>query len=137
VKTITTILILSLFSGCPLEPTAPGQLTVVKIGEPFDLKIEGTALIENEEILFRFADVAEDSRCPIGMMCIWAGNAKVVINISDVSDTINTNNNPSAILYNQYLITLDNLTPYPRVDVPRIKSEYVGRFIVTKIRYIQ
>jgi hypothetical protein len=81
---------------------------------------------------FQFVTVSEDSRCPIGALCIWAGNAAVVIKIVDVMDTLNTNLNPKEIFYNSYKITLLKLSPYPQIGVPRDTTQYVAQFVVTK-----
>ena len=46
---------------------APGQATRVPLGET--APVDGLAV--------RFVAVAEDSRCPTGMSCVWEGRARV------------------------------------------------------------
>ncbi|MFH1764671.1 MAG: hypothetical protein ABIF09_10810 [Gemmatimonadota bacterium] len=41
-----------------------------------DIRLEGSVL------RFSFGEVLEDSRCPVDVTCVWAGNAKVVIGIA-------------------------------------------------------
>jgi hypothetical protein len=96
----------------------------VKIGESVSIK--------NEQLNFHFVNVPEDSRCPMGTLCIWAGNAKVVIKIFNVMDTVNTFLDPKEINYDSYKITLLNLSPYPKIGVPRDTTQYVAQFVVTK-----
>jgi hypothetical protein len=96
------------------------------------LKIGESVSIKNEQLNFQFVNVPEDSRCPEGAMCIWAGNAAVVIKIFNVMDTVNTYLNPKKIDYDSYTITLLQLSPYPKIGVPRDTTQYVAQFVVTK-----
>jgi hypothetical protein len=49
---------------------------------PFNLRFGQTASIEEEEIVIRFADVTEDSRCPVNVTCVWEGQVTTALNIS-------------------------------------------------------
>jgi len=103
-----------------------------KLGDSFDLKNGESVSIKNEQLNFQFVNVPEDSRCPIGALCIWAGNAAVIIKIFDAMDTVNTYLNPKEIIYGPYKIALLTLSPYPIIGVPRDSTQYVAQFVVTK-----
>ena len=93
-----------------------------KLGDSFDLKNGESVSIKNEQLNFQFVNVPEDSRCPIGALCIWAGNAKVVIKIFNVMDTVNTFLDPKEINYDSYKITLLNLSHAMITKLPSVLS---------------
>jgi len=53
----------------------------VKLGTPFQIKAGEKAVIESEKLTLRFTNVTEDSRCPEGVRCIWAGQVSVLANV--------------------------------------------------------
>jgi hypothetical protein len=63
---------------------------------------------------------------------VWAGNAVVQINVSNNLDTLNTIANPSEITSSVYTIRLLNLSPYPKIGIPRDTLMYVAKLVVTK-----
>ena len=69
--------------------SVPGDKISVPLGEPFELAFEKTAYIESADLLVRFFNVTEDSRCPADVQCIWAGQVTVVIEVKQ-----NTTNAP-------------------------------------------
>ena len=68
------LLIVSVFSFSQ-ENTAESPLIAIKI------PLGETIQIENHSITFK--EVLEDSRCPTGANCIWAGRAKISIEVTD------------------------------------------------------
>jgi hypothetical protein len=56
-------LAVGLLSGCASVGAAPGASGTVKLGEVHNLG----------ELRLRPDRVVEDSRCPIGVQCVWAG----------------------------------------------------------------
>jgi len=100
-----------------------------KLDEPFQLKVGQTASFA-DGFKVSFVSVPNDSRCPIGVSCVWAGNATVILKSGDGIDTLNTIS-PSPILRGQYTIKMDSLTPYPvyRNTIP--PSAYVVALVVS------
>ncbi len=47
----------------------------------FQLKVNQTFSIESYGITIKFLNVTSDSRCPSDVICIWQGEAKVLVNI--------------------------------------------------------
>jgi hypothetical protein len=77
----------------------------------------------------QFVEVMEDSRCPEGVNCIWAGNAKVKLVITSYrmgSKTVelNTNGGQKGDQLDGYAINLESVTPYPKADKPIGKASY-------------
>jgi hypothetical protein len=131
-KYISFVLLIFLLIACHRDSESSTEQNNPKLGDSFDLKIGESVSIKNEQLNFQFVNVPEDSRCPEGAMCIWAGNAAVVIKIFNVMDTVNTFLNPKEINYDSYTITLLQLSPYPKIGVPRDTTQYVAQFVVTK-----
>jgi len=131
-KYISFVLFIFLLIACHRDSESSTEQNNPKLGDSFDLKIGESVSIKNEQLNFQFVNVPEDSRCPEGAMCIWAGNAAVVIKIFNVMDTVNTYLNPKKIDYDSYTITLLQLSPYPKIGVPRDTTQYVAQFVVTK-----
>lgn len=47
----------------------------------FVLAHDQAALLQAENLAVKFVDVAEDSRCPVGVECIWQGQVKIDLEI--------------------------------------------------------
>jgi hypothetical protein len=75
-----------------------------------------------------FAQVLEDSRCPVDVVCVWAGNAVVELGIRmgmgpTVPLRINSTQEPRFADWNGVRVTLLELLPEPRAgDPPRPES---------------
>ncbi|RPI00994.1 MAG: hypothetical protein EHM64_16395 [Ignavibacteriae bacterium] len=132
IKYVVTVLVVFIFTGCLKDSLVSTQQKTATLGESFDIKIGETVSIRNEQLNFQFVDVPEDSRCPLGLMCFWAGNAAVIIKIQDLSDTVNTSLEPKAVIHEPYTITLLQLSPYPKIGEPRDRMLYTAQFIVMK-----
>ncbi|MBV9958772.1 MAG: hypothetical protein JO360_10140 [Acidobacteria bacterium] len=103
----------------------------------FDLRAGGTVLVKEGGLRLEFASVKEDSRCPEGVDCIWAGNGKITltarVGISKTSSfELNTMTEPKSYTYRGYEITLVRLSPYPKKDNKIKKGEYVATLLVRK-----
>lgn len=65
-------------SGCaPLQTAA-----IVEPGASFTLAPGQTAAVKGTDTRITFKQVREDSRCPVDVTCVWAGDAKLEILIS-------------------------------------------------------
>ena len=94
VKLIGLVAIATLaLNGCDLLPflSAPDEipgtgqeLPSVILGEEFDLVFGDAIQIPTANIVYvRFMDVLEDSRCPRTVQCIWAGRARVLVEVKE------------------------------------------------------
>lgn len=59
--------------------TTAARVRTPDAGEPFRLAL-GEA-VEREGHRIAFVSVVEDSRCPTGVQCVWAGTAKIQVTI--------------------------------------------------------
>jgi len=117
------------------------SLINANLDTPFQLKINQTAFIESENLKIKFWNVTEDSRCPSDVVCVWVGQATVVVNIlkneqnlGDFSLTSRLGNEDLAIkTFDGYSIKLVKVDPYPK-STSKIKlSDYVITLLVCKI----
>ncbi|HVG28283.1 MAG TPA: hypothetical protein VM864_01050 [Pyrinomonadaceae bacterium] len=103
----------------------------VAIRQGRDVKIKG------EDLKIAFLSVAEDSRCPDGVKCVWAGNAKVRLSVRNSKDEcaefeLNTNLEPAVYDFGKYQISLAHLSPYPSVNGELKPRSYTATVVVTK-----
>ena len=115
----------------------PGDAKEALPDARFNLRIGQKAHIKGEGLTVGFSSVNEDSRCPQGVDCIWAGNAVIAVSLSKpngdpVSIDLNANMDPKEKSYQQYVISLVALNPYPKKDSIIKKEDYVATFVVRK-----
>jgi hypothetical protein len=103
----------------------------VKLNEMFALKFGKRVTVQGTDLTLTFKDVTEDSRCPRGVVCVWAGNARIVLDANRTMIALNTTVEPKQMSYSAYVIQLLSLQPYPRYDQHIGKEEYVAALIVT------
>ena len=115
-----------------------GAAVAGQIGQPFLLEVGSTARLQEEPLEIQFVGVAEDSRCPANVNCIWAGQAKIALNVSTAGGAIS---NVELILsgeaedlatqsFGGYLITLSALDPYP--GTVQQEFVYVATIVVSE-----
>lgn len=127
-------LVLASIFGMSLRP---GGRREVKLGEEFKLGIGKSAAVKGEGLEIEFVSVAEDSRCPQGVDCIWEGNAKLRLRLKRARRPaaeieLNTNIEPQRCAALGYEIRLTNLSPYPKANQPVDKKSYVASLEVRK-----
>ncbi len=121
VSFVLLILGLILLSGCEKNPD-PDTFCFDEV-EEFQLDV--TYRSSDNRMQLTIDDV-QDSRCPSQMMCIWAGEARVKVNLHlrrlyeiELSTT-----NDSFQLVQNYEIRLVNVFPYPEVPDQISRSDY-------------
>lgn len=119
-------------SGCefldflnPPEPD-PG----IALDEVFELKIGEMARIPAASVAITFVDVLEDSRCPVDVLCPWAGNAKVLIRVEEIGREtllieLNSTNDPREVFFGDYRIDFMALLPHQRSTVELKRDDYI------------
>ena len=118
-------------AGCLNSPTGPDAVA----GQPFDLKAGAVSTLPDGTRL-RFERVQSDSRCPMDVMCVWAGDAIVAVTVNPAkgateSRELHTQPTGSQISYANYTITLTALAPYPRSSQQIPASGYIATFVVS------
>ena len=107
------------------------------LDQPFELKVGQSATLAGEGLTLSFEAVAEDSRCPTGVQCVWEGNAKVLAVASKDGKAagleLNTALEPRTATYLDYTIELVSLEPHPDAQGGAIpQNRYRATFVVRK-----
>ncbi|HJP59482.1 MAG TPA: hypothetical protein VJ865_05770 [Gemmatimonadaceae bacterium] len=127
----TLAALIAVASGCATVDTA----IVANPGVEFNLPLGQTAALSGTGYRITFTRVTEDSRCPIDVVCVWAGDAKIQLAIdrssapADIRILGLTPPNSESDL-NGVRIRFVSLAPAPRQSEPSGKREYVARLVV-------
>ncbi len=102
-----------------LSAALAGEYKIL-ISKEFSLGFRQTATMNENKLVIKFKAVNEDSRCPVNVLCEWAGNGKVEFEIFDHDGQnktvfLNTEDEPRTIILTEHKLTLISLSP-PRVD---------------------
>ncbi len=128
---------------------SPDQISAA-LDNSFQLEIGQTALIEPQGPIVEFVEVVEDSRCPTGVACVWAGRARILIKVSSSGDVlgfgiqeltleaglVDPANNSVQGVFDSYLFELVALDPYPGAtdkggDAQKEPPDYTATLIVS------
>ena len=133
-RSLFVLLLAAVISGCDVDSFLIDNLLVDTTSKalPTDVKLHPgqSVLLPHEGYTITFERVTQDSRCPIGVECIWAGDGAAKLEVKDKTgavreDTLHTTLNPQSVQLQQINIRLKTLDPYPVYDVPRDTSKYV------------
>ena len=107
----------------------------VALGQQFLLGQDVPVSLADTGYLLRFEKVLEDSRCALGVSCIWEGNARVVLQFIADRDEFTLELNTSARFATSatrgpFRVELRQLDPTPRADAPT--TGYVVTLVVSK-----
>lgn len=119
-------------SSAPTEVSDSGEISL-KTGE--------SRLLKDSGIKITFKSVSQDSRCPEGVNCVWAGVAVAELELSGTSSkpvnvslatmTLPQQNLSKTAVFEGYKIELKNVLPYPKKGVE--KGDYSIEISVYKI----
>lgn len=105
---------------------------VIRSDETAGLSFGTTYCCPDNRFRLTFDSLYGDGRCPIGMYCIWEGNARVHFTLEDKKDgtsefILNTfSGELTDTTIHGVRIELLNLEPYPAVDVDYKPSDYTA-----------
>jgi len=138
-KTTTTVVI-SPTTTTTTATTTPGT-QLVFLNVPFTLAPGQTARIDSEGMDIRFVDVTEDSRCPEGVECIWAGQVSCAVEITKnnilnqltLSDSAGSGDSTGQDFQNYHIFF--SVTPSPAAGKQIAGGDYRLTLTVSQIRY--
>ena len=136
-KILRLLLSLLLFSTS-VWADGSGSKSKVDLIQEFNIRPGTEVLVKKTGLKLRFNGLVDDSRCPEGVDCIWAGNGKISLAVrqgrsKSVSFDLNTMTEPKSFKYENYVITLVKLAPYPKKDKTIRKRDYRATLTVTRI----
>ena len=131
VSLLAILVSLGLVAACDDGPTGP------EAGEPFTLAPGERVTLEPTGTHVRFLLVAEDSRCPLRVQCVWAGDGAVVFEVArrdghSVEHILHTNEGPKAVVLDSYELTLLKLNPQPEVTGDIAPEEYRATLVLSE-----
>ena len=125
-----------LASCSPLGTVEPPR--AVSLDQPFALSIGERVHTDGQALRISFEAVVEDSRCPVGVVCVWEGNARVRLAVQHRGEEpipveLDTSTRPTpAAGVAGYRIELERVEPDPKPqgEVPR--ERYRAHLRVTR-----
>ncbi len=102
------------------------------------VQINQQKTIAKNKLTIKFASLIEDSRCPTDTNCIWAGNARITIKVSNGKSAaktfeLNTNLKPQTVSFAGYEIKLTDLNPRPATNIRINRNGYTATFVIRKM----
>ena len=107
-----------------------------EFGRPFDIKAAELVAIQGLRITFE--GVSEDSRCPTGVQCFWAGDAAASFTLEKPpaaaqQRTLHTNDPfERQTDFGDFVIRLEDIIPYPKEGVAVAAGDYRATLVVTR-----
>ena len=123
---------------------AIGTIACAKMRPGFNTydAVYNNAIIFDNDHTLTMTGVVEDSRCPIGIQCTWAGQAVIGFRaIANNADTVEFDlylgdeiTGPrDTVLYDEYLIQLWHVAPARELDQELTDEDYTCRVLVQKM----
>lgn len=131
-RTALCVLIISVagITGCSRDDDDINKIRA-EIGAFVSIPAGETALISSEKLYIKFDSLISDSRCPTGVVCVWAGEAKAKIQMKlngQISDIVLTDNGGtdgmSQSTFGNFKLTFQ-IKPYPKADVTTAAGDYI------------
>jgi uncharacterized Zn finger protein len=128
------------FMACGTQAKVSARKTV-RLNQNFVLRVGQEALIADQKLTVKFVSVTEDSRCPKGVNCIWAGNVRVKLQVTKAKSkpfkvelSLNPRDFPDGESsdYGNYRIKLSGVDPYPVKDQQLTARDYTVTLSVAK-----
>jgi hypothetical protein len=130
---------LAAFMACNKDDDA--KIIPVQLDKAFNLALNETAELETDGTRITFLGIAEDSRCPTGVNCVWEGEAIVQLLVEKdddaITETLTTNPREGQLLSDRFSaynhgVRLLQVMPYPEAGIPMEVEDYVIRLIISE-----
>jgi hypothetical protein len=120
-------------SAAPVGTGGSGQ------GEAVELELRFDETVTFEELAMRWLEI-QDSRCPTGVQCIWAGQVVVTLEAVRGEDdpvkvelVLRIGDEPKAVRVSDYELRLQGVDPHPKEGVTPERSDYVARIEIAEL----
>lgn len=128
-----------LFTACP----SPMNIEQFSLNNDFTLKYGASAQSkEDPDFTIRFDQVSNDSRCPVNVECIVAGQADVQLTLKKGAETEEAvltyfpgggnRENSNTTVFNGYTVKVTAVEPEKKADSQIKPEDYKVKLIVTK-----
>ena len=106
--------------GNPDAPITLNTSTPLRIGE--------SRLVAGTSTAVGVTELVEDSRCPTGVQCVWAGRVRMTLRLGDNAATLAAD---SSFAANGLSVRLDSVLPYPS-SATRIATADYRAFVTVR-----
>ena len=132
-RQLPIIIAVAALGACATVETA----IVAQPGIEFALPLGKTAAVNSSGARLTFKQVSEDSRCPVDVQCVWAGDAKIELTISrggapDDAKVISLTAPNNETTSGHLRIRFTGLAPVPRQADNGKPRAYVAQLVVTR-----
>jgi len=134
---ILLLVVLALSFSCKKKPQAGYRL--VQAGESFELMLNESAKLDGEDLKITFTEVLEDSRCPEGTDCFWAGEVKIAVKANTGNRTYQLalsreGKQTGEVTQNagDFRIALQEVNPYPKQNHKISPEDYKIKLAAAK-----
>ena len=129
------LLVLSVFTISCSDPST--NYNEIELDKEFNIKVGDSAVLVDQGMVIKFKSVAGDSRCPSGAVCVWEGNATVILNLKNsnvdtLTANLNTSIEPKQANFSNLIIELKSLAPYPKLNESINPNNYIAGLLVKK-----
>jgi hypothetical protein len=111
------------------------EVTRPDLGEEITLEFGQIATLRGRDLSVKFERLMADSRCPTGAVCVWEGNAEILLRVisGDLVEvySINTTLEPKQVEQDGYHLELISVSPYPDLSDELTEDEYSITITVT------
>ncbi len=116
-------------AACATGPAEPGPGREVEVAGGASASVDG--------LVVRFAEVINDSRCPVDVQCVSEGDAAVAFGLQaggseETVVTLHTRDEPREGALGPYRVALEGLRPRPVTTRPTPLEEYVATLRVRR-----
>lgn len=131
-RTFAIVALCATVAGCTSTTTDPAS-TARALDGTVELAVGSEVAVPGTDLKIRLLEVAEDSRCPVDLDCVWEGNARViVVTVIDGIERAHALNSSSAdwlegstrVEAGSHTISFQSLLPEPRDGVTIPQNEY-------------
>lgn len=133
---IFSLALVLLLQGCGRSDEPGAQPQLFDLNEAITLRTGDSGVLRGEDFSIRLLEVFDESRCPEGVMCLWAGEVKLkfAVEAGAITDTLVTAfpSEGSRAISGGYTLTITDVTPYPKEGKTIKPKDYRARLIISR-----
>jgi hypothetical protein len=124
------------FVAAACQEDGPDDPIIVSVYTQFNIAFDQEASIKDENLILKFAEVVEDSRCPDDVQCIWEGRLVITINANNqpLELSIGGQSEPIVTMEGHRITIVEVVEPTPKSGVDAKDSDYIVTLKVEKIQ---
>ena len=116
----------------PIPATPTEELIEPQLDQEIQIRLGESIVLEKGTLTIKFISLEGDSRGPEGALCVWQGNAEIIVDVSGNEVSLNTSLEPKEAVVGAYIIRLQDVIPYPKMDEIHAPEDYSIKIIVSR-----